>query len=230
MNPVGQAVVGCLVFAAAMDCYAALVSFDLTQSNALADGPAYLRVSIDDQALPGRINFHVSVLGPLLDLADRHFGIDEFGFNSDFALSSSKITGLPANWKYEGRESMDGFGRFDASIEAKNADARVRSLAFSVSGIRMDTISSYLERSSGHAKQGNFFFAVHVAGLDDEFRCFTDAYFAGSTPSPPSAVPLPASIWLLLAGIGVCAIASFTGCAGSGALFAFRHRSARLRS
>lgn len=229
MNPFWRAVIGGLAFALAMNGRAALVSFDLNQSNVLADGPAYLRVSIDDQGLPGRINFHVSALGPLLDSAERHFGIDEFGFNSDFAISSSKITGLPRNWKYEGTESMGGFGRFDATVEAKNADARVSSLAFSITGIKMDTISSYLERSSGRAKQGNFFFAAHVAGLDAEFNCLADAYFAGSTPSPPSAVPLPASIWLLLAGIGVFVLASLSSCADPGAFFAFRHRPARLR-
>jgi hypothetical protein len=202
MNPVWRAVIGGLAFALAMDSRAALVSFDLNQSNALADGPAYLRVSIDDQGLPGRINFHVTVLGPLLDLAERHFGIDEFGFNSEFAISSSKITGLPRTWKYDGAETMDGFGRFDATVEAKNADARVSSLAFSITGIKMDTISSYLERSSGHAREGNFFFAVHVAGLDADFNCLTDAYFAGSTPVSLHPAPLPGAAGLLVAGLG----------------------------
>ncbi len=202
MNPLRRAVIGCLVFASAMDCHASLVSFDLNQSNALADGPAYLRVSIDDQGLPGRINFQVSVLAPLLDLAGHRFGIDEFGFNSDFSISSSKLIGLPGNWKYGGGESMDGFGRFDATVEAKNAGARVSTLAFSIAGIKMDTISSYLERSSGRAKQGNFFFAVHVAGLDADFNCLDEAYFAGSTPVPLHAAPLPGAAGLLVAGLG----------------------------
>jgi hypothetical protein len=218
----GIAGVTALVFAICSE--AALVSYDLNQSSELPDGRPYLRVTIDDQGAPGRINFHVSVLGSLLEFADRHFGIDQFGFNSDFLLSSSRIVGLPKNWKYGGSETVDGFGRFDATVEAKSASARVQSLAFSITGIRMDEISSYLERSSGHARYGNFFFVAHVAGLDaPEFNCFDDAYFAGSKPASLLSTPLPASARLLLAGLGAFVFLGFcrrrrSGCFGRGPL------------
>jgi hypothetical protein len=193
-----------LGFAAGGD--AALVSYDLGQSTVLPDGPAYLRVTIDDQGAPGRINFHVSVLDPLLNFSGRDFGIDEFGFNSEFAISSSRIVGLQKGWRYSGGERLDGFGRFDATVEAQRASARVQSLSFSVTGISMDTISSYLEPSSGHARNGNFFFVAHIDGLDlHDFRCIDDGYFAGSKPSAMRPVPLPASAWLLLAGLGTLA-------------------------
>jgi hypothetical protein len=221
MSSVWRGFAGFLMLLSATSSDAALVSYDLNQSSDLSDGRAYLRVTIDDNGAPGRINFHVFVLGSLLGFADRNFGIDGFGFNSDFSLSSSRIVGLPKNWKYGGSETVDDFGRFDATVEAKNAGARVQSLSFSIAGIKLDTISSYLESSSGHARAGNFFFVAHVDGLDaPEFRCFDDAYFAGSQPALPLPAPLPASAWLLLAGLGLLA---FTSRGGVGRRGLFSH-------
>lgn len=192
----------CLASALAMNCHAALVSYDLNQSNALADGPAYLRVNIDDQGLPGRINFNVSVLTPLLDIAGPNFGIQQFGFNSDFSIHSSNVTGLPGNWRFDDSGNMGGFGRFDARVASKTGNARRSSLSFSITGISMDTISSYLHPSSGHAGNGNFFFAAHVAGFNplDQY-CVTSAFFAGNSALAPQPVPLPAAGRLLLCGL-----------------------------
>lgn len=182
---------------------AAFVSFDLTRSDILRDGPDYLRVTIDDQGAAGLINFHVSALGALRNVADRKFGIDEFAFNSAFGLSSSNIVGLPKNWKVGGADTVSNFGRFDESVEAKNSGARVTSLAFSISGIKWDTVSSYILASSGRAREGNFFFAAHVAGIDGEFNCVSGASFAGSLQSVPLLTPLPAAAWLLAPGLGL---------------------------
>ncbi len=154
----------------------------------------------------------MSVLGSLLQYADRGFGIDAFGFNSEFALSSSNIVGLPKDWKFGGSESVDGWGRFDASVEAKNSRARVQTLAFSITGLKWDDIASYLEPSSGHARNGNFFFFAHVDGIDGPaFNCSDDAYFAGSKPNAPVPTPLPASAWLLLAGLAALGFALRNG-------------------
>lgn len=192
----------CLAGMFAMNCHSALVSFDLTNSDELADGPAYVRVTIDDQGRPGRINFNVSLLDPLLQMADRRFGIEEFAFNSDFSISRKKIVGLPRGWHYDGKGRMDEFGRFDVRVEAKNDRERRTSLSFSIKGISMDTIWSYLEPSSGRAHGGNFFFAVMVGGLDLPLDCITDVYFAGSLATLPEPVPLPAAAGLLMGGLG----------------------------
>ena len=206
MSSVWRGFVGFVVLAFATCSDAALVSYDLDQSNELPDGRAYLRVTIDDQGLPGRINFNVSVLSPLLAIVDQNFGLQRFGFNSSFSLSSAKVIGLPGDWRYDGSGSMGGFGRYDALVEANTGNARLRALSFSITGISLDTISSYLLPSSGHAENGNFFFAAHVGGFNfpGEY-CVTSAYFAGSRPSLPATVPLPASAWLLLVGLGVLA-------------------------
>ena len=164
--PFWQSLVGCAVFAVSTFSNAALVSYDLDQSNMLPDGPAYLRVTIDDEGIAGRINFRLPVLGPLVQAANRNVGIDEFGFNSAVALSAAPIVGLPIGWNYTGDETVGGFGRFEASVEAKSPSARVKSLSFSITSLGMDTISSYLDKSSGHARDGNFFFAARVVGLD----------------------------------------------------------------
>lgn len=192
----------CMAGMLALNCHAALVSYDLNQSNVLVDGPAYLRVNIDDQGLPGRINFNVSVLTPLLDIAGSNFGIQQFSFNSDFSIYSSHVTGLPGNWRFDDGGNMAGFGRFDIGVESKTGNARRSSLSFSITGISMDTISSYLQPSSGHAGNGNFFFAAHVAGFDAlEKSGVTSAWFAGSSAVLPQPVPLPAAAGLLLGGL-----------------------------
>ena len=108
MNALVRFGMTCLTSLLAMNCHAALVSFDLTRSDELADGPAYLRVNIDDQGVPGRINFNVSLLGPLLQNADgRRFGIEQFAFNSDFSISKRMIVGLPHDWRHDGSGKMD---------------------------------------------------------------------------------------------------------------------------
>ena len=185
---------------------ASIVSFDLTNSDKLPDGANYIRVTIDDEGVPGRINFHVSLLGPLRHQAGRRFGIEEFAFNSDFGISSRNIVGLPRHWKAGGSDKLHGFGRFDESVEAKNSRARVESLDFSIKGIKWDTIESYLDPSSGRAREGNFFFAVRVAGMDGDFRCITDATFGGGDMIPQLPTPLPGSTGLLLAGLGVLGV------------------------
>ncbi len=190
-------------FLCASAASAAFVSFNLNNSDTLRDGVNYLRVTIDDEGKPGQINFHVSVLGPLRNQAGRRFGIEEFAFNSDFGISSRNIVNLPRHWKASGSDKLHGFGRFDESVEAKNSRARVESLDFSIRGIKWDTIESYLDPSSGRAREGNFFFAVRVAGLNGDFKCITDATFGGGDMIPQLPTPLPGSTGLLLGGLGL---------------------------
>jgi MYXO-CTERM domain-containing protein len=204
MNIAGSAISAFAGLLLSFDAAAALVSYDLTRSSELRDGPAYLRVTIDDQGLPGRINFNVTVLAPLLELADRRFGIEKFAFNSDIGLSASNISGLPKDWRFDTRERMGGYGLFDVQLEAKNDHARMDSLSFSIKNVSWDTIWSYVDPSSNHGKGAGFFFAAQVGGLDTSRDfCVTDAaYFAGSTPTP-QAVPLPPAAGLMLGGLGM---------------------------
>ncbi len=214
------AVAGLAVFMLASVSHAALVSFDLNQSNALPDGQAYLRATLDDQGSPGSIRFNVTILDPLLGIAGGHFGIQSFGFNSAFHLRAANVIGLPPGWSLQTTRRMSEFGVFDYMLRGPGR-ARVTSLSFSVIGISADTLSSYVTNSSGGAAHGNEFFAAHVAGLnndraDDELNQSRDdrivlghqdqqglssAYFAGSTPTPLLPTPLPSAVWLLLTGL-----------------------------
>jgi hypothetical protein len=199
MKNICRAGAGAAVLLSALGAQAALVSFDLDRSNVMADGPAWLRVSIDDQGLPGRINFHVGVLDPLRHLSGRDFGIDEFGFNSPFALSSRSIAGLPDDWRWDDGGRMGPFGRFGARVGARRGDARVGELSFSIIGIEGDSVSSYLRSSSRHAEEGNVFFSAHVAGVSLR-DCDASAWFGGRLPV--TAVPLSPAFGLLMAGLG----------------------------
>ncbi len=215
-------VTGC-VFAAPSQ--AATVSYFLNQSNALPDGINYLQVTISDEGAPGSIDFKVEVLQPLLDLAGDNFGIQKFAFNilPGVDATASDVDALPANWRARNAGRMSGFGLFDVRLQGRGS-SRQDPLTFSITGVTLDTILSYVDLSTGRSPEGRSLFAAHVAGFnlgncgdtgeDDEGRrgpfkgregggqCVTSAYFGGSG----NAVPAPPAVWLLATGIAGLAV------------------------
>lgn len=189
----------CLGFLGAVtNAHAETVSYYLDQSNELADGVNYLQVTIADGA-DGAIDFEVTILQPLLDIAGSSggFGLVSFGFNTTGAANSAtevNIVGLPDGWSVDSNNNQDGFGTFELIAEEHGAGDRVSpTLSFSITGVSGDTVYDYLVLSGGNAgEQGNQFFAAHVAGFDDPNSGETSAYFGGLTP-----VPVPAAVWLL---------------------------------
>jgi len=204
---------------------AASISYFLNQSNQLADGINYLQVTIDDEGAPGAINFTVEALQPLLDLAGSNFGIQKFGFNvlGGVAAEAGDVD-MVAGWRSRNGGRMDGFGLFDIKLQGQG-NKRQDPLTFSITGVDLDTITSYVDLSSGRSPQGFSLFSAHVAGLDlgncyggDEgwgdkkgpsgykkgghgHKCVSSAYFGGT-----QVVPAPPAIWLLgtaVAGLAV---------------------------
>lgn len=180
----------------ATNAQAETVSYYLDQSNELADGVNYLQVTISDGA-DGAIDFEVTILEALSDIASDGFGLVSFGFNTTGAANSAtedNIVGLPDGWSVDSNNNQDGFGTFELIAEEHGAGDRVSpTLSFSIVGVSGDTVYDYLVLSSGNAdEQGNQFFAAHVAGFDDPNSAETSAYFGGLTP-----VPVPAAVWLL---------------------------------
>lgn len=188
---------------------AASVSFFLDQSNKAPDGVNYLQVTIADGAA-GAIDFTVSALQPLLDIAGNKFGIDRFAFNviGGTATERRDVTALPKGWRARNGGRMDGFGLFDIRVEARNKRQIQDPLTFSITGVSMDTIMSYVDLSTGRAIQGFSLFSAHVIGLDADWcgptvpgACSKQAFFGGT-----QAVPAPPAIWLLgtaIAGLAV---------------------------
>lgn len=210
---------------------AASISYFLDQSNKLADGVNYLKVTISDDRAPGVIDFSVEILQPLLDLAGDNFGIQKFAFNvlGGTATEARDVEQLPENWRARNGGRMDGFGLYDIRLQGKGK-SRQDPLTFSIEGVDLDTIQSYVDLSTGRSPQGFSLFSAHVAGFnfgecdyggdyddgkDDKKgpsgvsgdkgggkgKCVTSAYFGGTT-----AVPAPPAIWLLgtaVAGLAV---------------------------
>lgn len=191
---------------------AASVSFYLDQSNKLADGVNYLQVTIADGA-DGDIDFTVTALQPLLDMAGENFGIQKFAFNvvGGTPTEGRDVTALPDKWRVRNGGRMAGFGLYDINLSGRGNN-RQDPLTFSITGISLDTILSYVDLSTGRSPQGFSFFSAHVAGLDfgncgsgtdkghrtgkgtdqGDDTCVKSAFFGGT-----QAVPAPPAIWLL---------------------------------
>ncbi len=228
---VGAALLVGLLFATASQ--AGSISYFLDQSNKLADGINYLKVTISDEGKAGSINFTVQALQPLIDLAGENFGIQMFAFNivGGVGAQAQNVSALPDNWKVRNGGKMDGFGIFDIKMLAKSgghddSDKKKNGnghetrgngngfghsgglnvqqpLTFSITGVKLDDLLSYVDLSTGRAPQGFSLFSARVTGLilgdcgggkdKDGGKCkTTSAYFGGTT-----AVPAPPAVWLL---------------------------------
>ena len=110
---------------------------------------------------------------------------------------------------------MAGFGRDDITLNGRGKpDSRQDPLTFSITGVSLDTILSYVDLSTGRSPEGYSFFSAHVAGLNfgncepantksassvgirtnTNSSCIGSAYFGGAKAE---AVPAPPAIWLL---------------------------------
>ena len=182
---------------------ASSVSFYLDQSSGLLDGVNYLQVTIADGA-DGAIDFTITTLQPLLDIAGSNFGIEKFAFNvaGDLDAGRDNVTALPSGWLTGHNGLVSGFGTYDLIVDMQGSSPQ-DPLTFSVTGIDLDTVLSYVDLSSGDSPQGPSFFSVYVGGFNfgdcgDNERssknCYTGAFFGGAKAE---AVPAPPAIWLL---------------------------------
>lgn len=178
--------------------HAASVSYFLDQSNVLADGPDYLKVTVSD-GVSGLIDFKVETLAPLNSIADpNNFGIQRFSFNTTLANPpDASLVNLPTGWTGNSAppsNQADGFGAFDLDV-SNGGSNRLSVLTFSIN-VAGDSLSNYtFDVSGGNAAQGNVLFSAHVAGFNDGYGN-TSAFFGGSTP-----VPVPAAVWLFGSGL-----------------------------
>jgi len=183
---------------------AASMSYFLDQSNDLADGVNYAKVTIDDEGAVGDINFTVEVLVSAFPtpISMQAFGMQTFSFNYDDALdlpagniSKSNIVNInPGSWKIlEDKNAGGDFGKFEFQATG-NGITRTEILTFSISGVVGDTIASYA--TGKDAEIGSEYFAAHIAGYADSVSGNTSGKFAGST-----AVPVPAAAWLFGSGL-----------------------------
>ncbi len=178
---------------------AASISYYLNQSNTEGtwpDGVNYLQVDIFDSiSNPGDIEFLVTALAPLTVSAGSNFGIQAFGFNSNYTLTGANIVD-PAGWT-TGSGTLNGFGLYEVR-EAGNGSNRQNPLSFRITGISGDTPFDYaVLHPLGGGAQGNYFFAAHVAGMTVGPG---SAYYGGNVPT---VVPVPAAVWLLGSALGL---------------------------
>ena len=197
---------------------AATIFYYMDQSNSLADGQNYLKVTLTDSTTTaGALDVTVETLEALNDAAGVNFGIQSFAFNvhPDLLISGNgngngngfvitpqtmNLTNLADGWSLDTHKNMSEFGRFDIRLSG-TGNTRMDPLTFTLGGVSQDTVDP--------------FFAAHVAGFDIAGE--TSAFFGGGTPANGdggggpdviSEIPLPAAAWLLGSGlIGMVGIA-----------------------
>lgn len=161
---------------------AASTTYLIDQSDMLADGSGYLRVTLTET--DGGVDFRVETLDPLNSIAGANFGIHSFGFS----LTSDRlheIAGLPDQWRMKADAQFSEFGRYD--IEVKSSDtSQTSDLRFNVGGTTLADFDGV--------------FAAYIDGLrigSDESK-FRSGYFGGGSIT---AVPPPAAAWLFGSGL-----------------------------
>ncbi|MDH3978063.1 MAG: VPLPA-CTERM sorting domain-containing protein [Gammaproteobacteria bacterium] len=181
-------------------------------SNALDDGIDYLTVKISDSMdIEGAIDFEVNVIVEAFPEPGSNFGLQSFYFNYDDSLdvTKSNFVGLdPSSWGVtENRNPGGNFGKFDFRLGGKG-NSRTETLRFTIDGVDGDTIDSYAVESFLKSGTGQFF-AAHVAGFSNDPYGVTSAKFGGSElideSRPPSAVPVPAAVWLFGSALSLLA-------------------------
>ena len=189
---------------------AASVSFYLDQSSGLPDGVNYLQVTIAD-GVDGAIDFTITALQPLLDIAGQGFGIEKFAFNvvGDVGTGIDNVTALPTGWQAGANGLVSGFGTYDLIANYQGSSGH-DPLTLSVTGVDLDTVLSYVRLSSGDSPQGPSFFSVWVGGFNfgdcgdterSSKNCYTGAFFGGA-----QAVPAPPALWLLGTAVGALVV------------------------
>lgn len=167
---------------------ATTVSYFLDQSNKLADGINYLKVTLSDEREAGVIDFSVQALQPLLDLAGDHFGIQKFAFNvvGGIGAEAEDVSRLPDGWRAGNGGRMDGFGLFDVKLKGRGNN-RQDPLTFSISGVDLDSILSYVDLSTGRAPEGFSLFSAQVTGIN-----FSSCGSGGEGDGEDSRIKVPA--------------------------------------
>lgn len=227
IRPVQAGLGAVLLSVMAASVQAASLTYYLDHSNALPDGPAYLKVTVADDGLssPDTIFFTVEILDPLLQLAGTNFGIQRFAFNStiepiDLAW---QIGGLPAGWGVAVNDTVSEFGVFELVPSGSGSTRQAPTLTFTIdsSAFANDSIYDYIQYADcpegGDPDDpepltciptgGPSYFAAHVAGFNAPGG-IRSAYFGGDTVGDgEQVVPVPAAAWLFGSAIGLLGLA-----------------------
>lgn len=179
---------------ASMQVNAAAVSYFLDQSNDLDDGANYVQVTVSDSIDHiGDIEFTVEVLSDAFPTALSNFGMKTFYFNFDDSLmvDIANLADIDPSWTVDTNKNAGGdFGEFDFQL-AGNGSNRTEILSFRITDVIGDTLASYA------LSEDSEYFAASIADYDSSVSGNNGGKFAGS-----SVVPLPASVWLFVSGLG----------------------------
>lgn len=179
-------------------------TYYITQSNTtppFTEPADYLKVDVT--ANGSAWNFSVTLGSALSSYSTAE--IDQFAFNTGSAGGVSvSFSNLPTGWAgtYSADSlSMDGFGKFDATV-SRNGQTNLQTLNFTIS-----PNTPFNFDSIGTCGQGCTWFSAHVKEISTGYfvngKEVTSAYFGSSSDPtvPPSHVPVPAAAWLLGSGL-----------------------------
>jgi PEP-CTERM motif len=187
-------------------------TFNLDQSNVLADGVLYGTVKVDAFKSLGEVTLTYTADPSPYSSVGKNFGFHTVGFNTDLALKSAQIT-APAGWKLDPNANLSMFGVFSWKVTTSNKESP--SVIVTIDGLGANATLDHFTLPSVGGE--SVIFAGHVIDFALKRSDTTSQWVGGSLdPPPPGAqgsppqAPEPSTLALAAAGLCGCALLRFT--------------------
>jgi hypothetical protein len=198
--------------ASVRSAFADFITYNLDQSNTLADGVVYGTVKVEASAALGEVKITYTADPSVYASTGKNFGLHTVGFNTDLSLNAAQIA-APSGWKLTSNSTLSTFGKFSWKASTSNSEAPT--VVLDITGLGSNaTLAHFTLPSSGGESQ---LFAAHVIDFVVRGSDTTSHWIGGSSDPPvdppppggqggPPQAPEPSS--LSLSGLAIAAIAT----------------------
>jgi hypothetical protein len=160
------------------------ITFNLDQSNTLANGVVYGTVKLEAFKNLGEIKLTYTADPAPCSSIGKNFGFHTVGFNTDLSLKSSQFT-LPTGWKLDANANLGEFGVFSWKVTTSNHEAP--SVSVLIDGLGNNATLNHFTLPSKGGR--SVFFAGHIIDFSLKGSGTTSHWVGGSTDPPSSGGP-----------------------------------------